>query len=125
MKKLLLATVIFTAIAFVGSGCYNDKANELYPEGNCDTSNVTYSAVIGPIIQTNCAYSGCHSATNPAGNIPMNDYAAVLTVVNNGRLIGTMNHESGFSPMPQGGVKLSDCIINKVRIWVNNGAQNN
>ncbi|MFN2440044.1 MAG: hypothetical protein ABR503_12650, partial [Chitinophagaceae bacterium] len=60
-----------------------------------------------------------------SGNISLGDYTSVKTQVNNGKLFGAINHAPGFSPMPQGANKMSQCDINKVKAWVDAGAPNN
>jgi len=40
-------------------------------------------------------------------------------------LMGTIKHESGWSPMPKNGNKLSDCKIQKIDRWILDGTPNN
>jgi hypothetical protein len=89
----------------------------------CDTSNITYSGTIAPIIQTNCL--GCHSSVGGGGGIFLNSYSSVKGQVDNGRLWGAINWQPGFYQMPNSGAKLSDCDISKIRIWIQQGAPNN
>jgi hypothetical protein len=37
------------------------------------------------------------------------------------RMLGALRGTAGFSAMPQGGTKLSDCDISKVEKWINSG----
>src|SRR3982751_5371220 len=46
----------------------------------CDTSNITYTETIIPILQTNCL--GCHSTYSTGGGILLNSYSDVKTQVN-------------------------------------------
>ena len=55
----------------------------------------------------------------------MGNYTADKTMALNGKLMGTINHASGFSAMPKGGAKLSNCQIAVVQKWVTAGAPNN
>jgi hypothetical protein len=93
------------------------------PEGPCLTDNVSYSAFVAPLLSTNCV--GCHSGGTPSGNIVLNSHSAVQTVALNGRLLGAITWASGFPQMPQGSAKLSECNIEKIKVWINNGAPNN
>ena len=103
-------------VAFFSQGCYYDVEEELYPgELFCDTTTITYNETIFPILAENCF--SCHSATAPSG--------ALITVVENGRLMGAITHSEGYEPMPQNAPKLSDCEIGKIRKWINNGAAEN
>src|SRR5688572_24702512 len=100
MKKITSYSIAAFAVILL-SGCYYDVAEELYPsEIFCDTSNAAYSAKVLPIIQDNC-YS-CHSGTAPTGNISLDSYGNLKAQADNGKLIGTLTHAAGFSPMPKG-----------------------
>lgn len=109
---------------FLLNSCYYDNMEELYPDnGNCDTTNVSFSNGVWPILESNCY--GCHSGSAPAGNISVENYNDVVKLVENGKLMGTIRHEPGFSPMPKGGNKLSDCNIAKLEAWINAGYHEN
>ncbi len=49
------------------AGCYNDKADQLYPEpttggGNsCDTTTMSFAADIKPLMDQYCATASCHN----------------------------------------------------------------
>ncbi|HCQ28866.1 MAG TPA: hypothetical protein DIU39_01185 [Flavobacteriales bacterium] len=108
------------------TSCYYDNEQELYPidpNASCDTLNVTYSGTISIILEAQC--NGCHSGTIPAGGIKTDNYTDVKALVDNGKLMGVIKHEPGYSPMPKGGQKLSDCDISKFEVWIRNGALNN
>ena len=122
MKKWSVILILIAAV----SGCYYDNEERLYPDlnSNCDTTGITWSGTIRPILQTNCL--SCHSSAENAangGNIDLESFASVKTRVEQGSLLGAMRHESPWSPMPKGGNKLDDCSITKVRIWIENGAK--
>lgn len=123
MKKLLtlfLGVVIFT-------GCYNDKEDQLYPKNTitCDTSNTTFLATIRPIMQQSCATSGCHDAATKQSGYDLSTHAGVKLALDDGKLLGSINQETGYSAMPKGMTKLDACAITKITSWVNKGAQNN
>jgi hypothetical protein len=89
----------------------------------CDTFNVGFSNSIVPIIQTYC--NGCHSGNNYATPINYSSYAGVKATVDDGRLLGSLYHRSGFIPMPQNGDQLPSCKIAIIQRWVDSGAPNN
>ena len=68
---------------------------------------------------------GCHNAATQSGGLILENYDGLRVVATNGRLLGALKRLPGFSPMPKGGNKLSDCEINIVEKWVNAGAPNN
>jgi len=122
MKKLILPLVFF-----ILSGCYYDSEEALYgkPGTGCNTVVTKFSTEIKPILQSNCL--SCHSNSASQGNgggIKLQDYADVKTNVDNGKLIGAIDHASGFSAMPKGGGKLSDCNILIIKTWISKGTLN-
>lgn len=126
MKRILIILlVIFVAPV---TGCYYDSEEALYPtlSTTCDLTNVTFSATVTPILQASCF--SCHSNANAASSgsgIKIQNYADVVTLAKNGKLMGTITHASGYQAMPQGGGKLSDCEISKIQKWIDNGTLNN
>jgi cytochrome c5 len=97
-------------------------AQNNFCDGECDTANITYSASIQPILKTSCI--GCHSGSQPSGNISLSTYNDVSVQVQNGKLLGSVTATPGFVAMPQAG-KLSACDINAIKIWIQHGAPNN
>ncbi len=91
--------------------------------GNCDTTAVSFSQTIQPVIADHC--QGCHGGATPAGGIRLSDYEGIKTVALDGRLAGAISWTDGFEPMPQGGDKLNDCFISQLNAWIENGAPQN
>lgn len=113
-------------ICIIVASCSKDNEQEITenPGGSaCDTVNIKYATGVVPILQANC-YS-CHGNGASEGGVTLDNYTAIRAVANNGSLLGTISHASGYTAMPINGAKLSDCNINKIRSWINNGAQNN
>jgi hypothetical protein len=122
-KKTVL---LFIIAAFIYS-CVNNKADSINPAGPdpCDTSNLTFSGDINPIIQQSCTLSGCHTNATMAGSYSFETYNGLHMAIQHDRLIGAINHQSGFIAMPQNSSKLSECDIAKITQWVAIGAPNN
>ncbi len=91
--------------------------------GGCDTTSVSYTQTIRPVINTYC--KGCHSGSNPSGGISFETYQGVKTMAQNGKLYGAISWASGYQKMPQGGIQLSDCTIAQFKIWIDAGALEN
>jgi hypothetical protein len=89
---------------------------------SCDSAIFTYSGAIAPMMQLYCV--GCHNSPSASGG-SLADYTSVKEAAVNGRMIGDINHYTGYNAMPQGGIKLSDCQLAQVRRWVEAGAPNN
>ena len=97
----------------------NQGAKNNYCNSGCDTTLFTFSGPITKIINTNCI--ACHQS----GTVLLNSYASVKALVDNGRFLGAIKHQSGFQPMPSPYITLSDCDMKKIAKWINAGAQNN
>ncbi|MCO6488523.1 MAG: hypothetical protein J5I98_08905 [Phaeodactylibacter sp.] len=121
MKKITFLPLFALFLGF--SSCYYDVEEELYPEIDCDTQGVTYSGTIQPLLSENCLV--CHSAAVNTAGITLEGYDKLKTQVDNGRLLGAIRHQPGFSPMPQGAAQLPECDIMKIEAWISNGAPNN
>jgi hypothetical protein len=111
-------------VLFILSSCYYDNVEDLYPQSpDCDTLNITFTSSVLPVIEVNC--KSCHSGSAPSGNITLTNYSDISIAAQNGNLVGTISHESGWSPMPKNGNKLDDCTIKKIELWVNSGSPDN
>lgn len=108
-------------IRWIDNGAGNVKGCSL--ASNCDTSSVSFSADIMPILSDFCV--SCHNASAPSGGVVLNTYNGVKAVADNGRLVGSVFHMPGFSPMPPSGTRLDECKLNKIKAWVNAGAPAN
>ena len=122
MKKKYFLIIIPIIIL----SCYYDNEEALYPDpgGECDTTAVSYSADIVPMLSTYCY--ACHDNLNApsfGNNIKMEEYADVKNQSES--ILGAIKHDPQYSPMPKGGSKLSDCLIMKFEAWVNQGGVDN
>jgi len=121
----MLKRLFFYLSFLVLTGCYYDNEELLYPgSANCTVpATSTYSADVSPILNNRCV--SCHSGVSPSGGITLNSYQEVTKYVNNGSLMGSINHSSGYSAMPKNTGKLSSCDIQKIQVWIDAGALNN
>ncbi len=123
-KYLWMAALGLFAIMLSTQSCYNRKADIVYPAAvSCDTTNVRYNVEVVNILKQNCYV--CHSPGFVQGGVILNNYTAVKNLVNNGKILGNIDWQSGFSRMPKNQPKLSDCNIAIIRTWIRNGAPNN
>jgi cytochrome c5 len=125
MKQIIKITLIL--LIAVIAGCYYDTEERLYPKisSPCDDTVVTFSSTVTTILHS-C--QTCHSnsnATSSGGGIKLENYADVVKLVNNGKLMGSIRHDNGYIAMPQGGGKLSDCEISQLQKWIDNKTPNN
>lgn len=115
--------IFFVSLSFGVISCAYNNEEELYPVESCDTTNVTYSATIVPILQQNC-YE-CHGVNAPISGIILEGHANIKVKIDQQRLIGAIRHQTGFSPMPKDRQSLPECDILKIEKWVSEGAPNN
>lgn len=124
-KHFMQIVAMFFAATMLTS-CYYDNEEYLYPElpgGVCDTTGVTYTQTIAPIMASSC--NSCHSQASPSGNVITSTYDGLKVAVNSGQFRKAINHEAGASAMPQGGNKLPACELLKIDAWINQGAPQN
>lgn len=115
--KLLLPFLFICLL----SSCYYDNEEELYPNApECDTTAVTFSVHVQPIILASCAISGCHVAGGTAG-FNLETYSEIKAKVDDGSF---MNRVIVQQNMPPNG-DLSSCELEQLKIWINEGAPNN
>ena len=118
-----VAGLAFLLLLFISS-CYYDKEDKLYDQyyafKNCDTTTVTYSHTIQPIIAAKCATSGCHTAGG-SGNGNFDTYTGSKEKVDNGSFL---NRTVVLMNMPPSG-GLTTCEISQIKKWIQIGAPNN
>ena len=124
--KLALGALLIVSMIF-DSSCYYDKADLLYSgnAGPCTDSSgtVSYAQKVVPLLQQYC-YS-CHTGNFPSGNQLMGTYTSDKAMAMNGMLYGTIAHSAGYSPMPQGMAKMTNCQIAVIKKWIDSGTLNN
>ncbi len=139
MKKIALILLFIAGCVYSFTGCVYDK-KEVASVNTCDTTSVSYSLTVAPVIATNC--TSCHS-TNAAsfgsgGGIALDTYASLKSCADSGWLLPSINWQLNLLPasyntmtglpadnMPLGTPKLGTCDLNEVNAWVNQGAKNN
>lgn len=118
---------VLVACTILLSSCYQRNAEEFYPTNpngqNCDTTNITFSGTVEPIINTQCAISGCHNDNSTGYNL--STYAGVKSIANSNKLMNSILRNGQSKAMPQGAPKLDDCSLVKIQKWVDAGAPNN
>ncbi len=107
---------------FLATSCFYDNEEYLYPDdGFCDPpARITYQNFVSELMQTHC--NSCHNPGNPSGNVITSTYQGLVTVAENGRLFGAINHEPGFTPMPLGLNQLPSCDLAQINSWIESGA---
>lgn len=125
--KRLNRLIFFILLTSGLSACYYDVEEELYPTTNnsCDTSKLSFATHIYPIINSRCNSSGCHNTAASSGGLSFEGYANIKSAIDLPKFLGSIKHESSYSPMPKSSTKLSSCDILKIEQWKKNGSPNN
>jgi len=106
------------------SACKKDSAD---PIDTCATpEEVSFSTDIQPIMDTSCAYSGCHTVSFSSGDFT--SYEELAEKAESGSLLARVVNNKDMPPSyapddkPQ---ELSSCDIELVLSWINAGYPNN
>ena len=122
MKKLFF----LSAVLALFSSCYNDSEEALYGENYCDSDVMSYVDNIEPIITANC--TSCHSGETPSASLNLDSFDAVklsaLNTTNDGLInrVERLEGESGAMPT---NYRLTQCQIDQINSWIDQGALNN
>ncbi|NJM94335.1 MAG: hypothetical protein HC842_06440 [Cytophagales bacterium] len=125
---MMVNRLIYTIISVMWlSACAYQTTEDLCQEQlgrpcACDLDSVRYSRSIKPLLQSNCALSGCHSGPDAEQGWDFATYPAAQEASTQG-MLQALRHEPGFSPMPRNAAQLSACDIAKVERWIQNGAK--
>lgn len=121
--KLILSIFLIVFSLTISFSCRKDKApnSVLMPLVCADT--VSYFTKIGPLIQQNCATSGCHDAVNSSAGYNLTTHTSISA--NAEIILKTMKHDPQVASMPFGSDKLADSIIQQFECWMNQGKLNN
>jgi mono/diheme cytochrome c family protein len=111
--------VILSMVILVGfSSCKDEDP----PQVDTKPQPVSYEADIKEVFGNNvgrCSNAGCHAVGSPNGVTA--NFEGAKAMAESGRLIGALEHESGFSAMPKFRDKLPTSQINKVKKWIEDG----
>lgn len=113
--------IIMLSLAFFLIHCSSENEEDLLPNNNdrCEENTATLSENIIPIINQNCAISGCHvSGTGRA------DLSVKENIIQNATQIRSFT-QNNFMPPSGSGLTLSAGQKEDIYCWVENGAQDN
>ncbi len=118
--KLLL----FITIGFIGVSCKHKTPFN-------DLSEVSYVRDISPIISSNCAFSGCHGATEFEG-FNLTTYTGLISggveagLPEKSTVYTTLKSLNDGSIMPRKPyTALKEAQIQLIYVWIGQGAKNN
>jgi hypothetical protein len=122
-----ILTRIFISLFFISAlySCTFQNEEDYFGEPICDSTAINrdtlnvYYEELTYIFSDNCA--SCHnSGFTYRQGIVMDSYENVIKSMNTGKVLPAIKHE-GLYKMPNGQPKLSDCEIQKIAVWIENG----
>jgi hypothetical protein len=120
MKRMLFFSLFLVVIIIGGNNaCTKDKTS--VSAASCPDT-ISFANQVKPIIDLNCATSGCHNSAS-SGGYNLTTYSAISANAN--IILSVIKHESGVTPMPFGGAKLADSLIQQFECWVIQGKLEN
>lgn len=133
LLKISALLIIFLVSSAGFYSCTYEKI-EYNPCSSTVPDSVSFQSDVLPLFRTHCSTPGCHSGSNPEGNLNLEDSKAYIQLSQPGKgyinltkpefsiLYTQMNSTS--QPMPPTG-KLDECKINLILKWIQQGAKNN
>lgn len=114
-----LRKTLFICVLLVSASCAYDNAEELYGEIDCPPEGTSFSQTVSPIIQANCAVSGCHVTGQQLPTLETYDQIA-----SNANKIKTRT-SNGTMPPSTAMSSLTQQQIDDIACWVDAGAPEN
>ena len=122
MKKS--GIIFWCFLVFLFGSCAYEILEELEKDKQCNIVDVSFINEVMPILDANCLR--CHvKESTIGGGIVLDNYSDVRFWVESGSLLSVIQHKDGFPPMPKNAAKLTDCEIDQIISWVDDGARNN
>lgn len=147
MTKQPLTLVVVILAAFAATSLHSCRHEPLIPPVTppvdttgsgtttgqpCSPDTVYFEQQILPILQSNCAMSGCHDAASAQDGVVLTDYASVMNTAdvrpfNLGgsdlyEVITETDPDKMMPPPPS--ARLSSAQVALIATWINQGAQN-
>ena len=119
--------IILAGVLIFLWGCSSDNFEDIHPgiydtNAPCDTAGMTYDTDMVPLFLTHCGSdrNNCHKSPNTQ-DVNLDNYLDAKDLAVNGDMMGSILHQAGFKPMPNGGETLDKCSIDKIQNWIDRG----
>lgn len=120
MKKILIFICLGLLIVLVMSSCSDEDNMMVDMEPEECTDNLTFTADVEMIINSNCAYSGCHVAGT--GLPVLTSYDDVKVQIENGRFEDRVLVRQNMPPSNASGpTELSEADLHTLSCWIEQG----
>jgi hypothetical protein len=117
--KINIIRYICHGILLIGTSCAYDNVDELYGKRVCTPGGTSFDQTIKPIVESNCAISGCHVTGQQLPTLE--SYAQIA---DNAGQIKTRT-SNGTMPPASSGLSLTQQEIDAIACWVDEGAPDN
>ena len=113
------AAILLLFSLSVLTGCYYDNEETLYGTSvDCSQVTAKFASDVAPIIQSKCAFSGCHD-NGAAGGVALTNYSQIFQHAAKVRSTVVVSRT-----MPKSG-SITPTEIAKLKCWLDSGAPNN
>jgi hypothetical protein len=133
-KTILGLAGFICMISLCFAGCDDTTTNSQVDNVTIPSSNVSYAKYIQPVFSVKCTSSGCHDDNTKAGSLSLTSWSGTTAgykVVIPGSastspIVWSVNG-SGTKPMPpsSGYPSMTSNQVNGLKVWINEGANNN
>lgn len=122
---------IFTILSCEHDSLYvSVDENDVIVEDDCDPDKIYYVNDVLPIINSNCAISGCHGGGSTQDGVDLSSYSGILQEITIGNAFDSDLYEAItdddpediMPPSPSNPLTLEQITI--IRDWINQGATN-
>lgn len=125
MNKLVLFLFLISIFIISVVAC-KDETDSL----DCTGVVAAYTTTVKAILDTECAVSGCHVGTSPAGGLDLSTYTKASAAAKGSKFLCSIEHTCS-TKMPldpatgTAGEKLSDVEIKVLKCWIEKGTPEN
>lgn len=120
MNRYFLGFSVCVTTALFLSSCTKTNVEDEFP---CSQVEIKYSTDIQPILDASCV--SCHNTSSPAAGLDFSTFSDSEKTAKDGSLLGSIEHQANYTPMPLNSPKLNDCQILTIITWINEGSNNN
>jgi hypothetical protein len=132
MKKIIVFLFIISAAVFSMNACKHQPVDEITipPPVSGPTTGVCFESEILPLLQSNCAKSGCHDAISRQDGYVLDSYANIYKKgivpgnATNSKIYKVLFETGNDKMPPAGNPDLTDAQKALIGRWINEGAKN-
>lgn len=104
-------------------GCYYDNIETKYNQSGCDLTSISWTSDVKPLVDQFCV--ACHQGSSPAAGLLLEGYQDVKASVLQGEFSIRINKPSSDPLKMPPNALIDSCSIEKINIWIANGALEN